>query len=70
MSESRAKALGLRPRARFVAFDVIGDDPSLMLTAPIPATKRVLHKANLESRRHRPFRGERGIRFGPAGLAA
>ncbi len=48
MSESRAKALGLRPRARFVAFDVIGDDPSLMLTAPIPATKRVLHKANLK----------------------
>ena len=49
MSESRAKALGLRPRARFVAFDVIGDDPALMLTAPIPATQRVLRKAGMKA---------------------
>lgn len=47
-SESRARALGLRPRARFVAFDVVGDDPLLMLTAPIPATRRVLAKAGLK----------------------
>jgi acetyl-CoA acetyltransferase family protein len=47
MSEATAFRLGLRPRARFVGFDVCGDDPQLMLTAPIPATRRVLHKAGL-----------------------
>jgi acetyl-CoA acetyltransferase family protein len=47
MSEAAAQRLGLRPRARFVAFDVIADDPLLMLTAPIPATRRVLAKAGL-----------------------
>ena len=45
MAESTANRLGLRARARFVAFDVIGDDPLLMLSAPIPATRRVLDKA-------------------------
>lgn len=48
MSEQRALQLGLRPRARFVAFDVVGDDPLYMLTAPIPATQRVLAKAGLK----------------------
>lgn len=47
MSEAAANRLGLRPRARFVAFDVIADDPLLMLTAPIPATRRVLKKAGM-----------------------
>ena len=47
MSESIANRLGLRPRARFVAFDVVADDPLLMLTAPIPATRRVLMKASM-----------------------
>ncbi|WP_068088918.1 thiolase family protein [Novosphingobium rosa] len=47
MSEKAANRLGLQPKARFVAFDVIGDDPLLMLTAPIPATHRVLRKAGL-----------------------
>lgn len=47
MSEATANRLDLRPRARFVAFDVIADDPLLMLTAPIPATQRVLKKARL-----------------------
>jgi acetyl-CoA acetyltransferase family protein len=45
MSESVANRLGLKPRARFVGFDVIADDPLLMLTAPIPATQRILKKA-------------------------
>lgn len=48
MSEETALRLGLKPRARFVAFDVIGDDPNMMLTAPIPATRRVLAKAGLK----------------------
>ncbi|WP_345497707.1 thiolase family protein [Nocardia callitridis] len=47
MSAARADALGLRPRARLVASTVCGDDPELMLTAPIPATRRVLRRAGL-----------------------
>jgi acetyl-CoA acyltransferase len=47
MSERRAEELGLRPRARFRAFAVTGDDPLLMLTAPIPATRKVLERAGL-----------------------
>ncbi|MGQ0837546.1 thiolase family protein [Actinokineospora sp.] len=47
MSESRAAALGLRPRARFRAFSVVGDDPLLMLTGPIPATRKILARACL-----------------------
>jgi|TARA_B100000678_G_scaffold96696_1_gene80896 acetyl-CoA acyltransferase len=47
MSEERANALGLTPRARFHAFAVVGDDPIMMLTAPIPATRRILDRAGL-----------------------
>ncbi|WP_375385087.1 thiolase family protein [uncultured Microbacterium sp.] len=47
MSAERAKQLGLTPRARFVSFSVVGDDPLLMLTGPIPATKKVLDRAGL-----------------------
>ncbi len=47
MSEERAAALGLTPRARFHAFAVVGDDPVMMLTAPIPATRRILERAGL-----------------------
>jgi acetyl-CoA acetyltransferase family protein len=47
MSADRAEQLGLTPRARFRAFDVIGDDPLFMLTGPIPATRRVLERAGL-----------------------
>ncbi|MDR2991456.1 MAG: thiolase family protein [Burkholderiaceae bacterium] len=48
VSERTAARLGLRPRARFVGFDVCGDDPLAMLTAPIPATRRVLQKTGLK----------------------
>jgi acetyl-CoA acetyltransferase family protein len=47
MSEAKAKALGLTPRARFVNFSLAGDDPRFMLTAPIPATQRVLERAKM-----------------------
>ncbi|MPY56497.1 thiolase family protein [Streptomyces spongiae] len=47
MSARRAAALGLRPRARVVASAVCGDDPLLMLTAPVPATRLVLRHAGL-----------------------
>jgi len=47
MSEERANALGLRPRARFHAFALAGVDPVTMLTGPIPATATVLERAKL-----------------------
>ncbi len=47
MSEERANVLGLTPRARFVEFALAGADPRLMLTAPIPATDKVLDRAGL-----------------------
>ena len=42
-----AEQLGLRPRARFVDFAVVGDDPTMMLTAIIPATQKALDRAGL-----------------------
>ena len=48
MSERMVVKLGLKPRARFAGFDVIGDDPLMMLTAPIPATRRVLEKSGIK----------------------
>ena len=47
MSEEKANQLGLRPRARFVQFALAADDPRLMLTAPIPATEKVLQRAGM-----------------------
>ncbi|HEX4905398.1 MAG TPA: thiolase family protein [Acidimicrobiales bacterium] len=48
MSEEKANALGLTPRARIHAFALAGADPILMLTAPIPATAKVLERAGLK----------------------
>lgn len=48
MSAQKAQELGLKPRFRIVARSVIGSDPTLMLTGPIPATEKVLKKANLQ----------------------
>ncbi|AMX82608.1 acetyl-CoA acetyltransferase [Geobacillus subterraneus] len=47
MSSDKARQLGLRPRARIVARTVVGEDPILMLTGVIPATRRVLEKTGL-----------------------
>jgi acetyl-CoA acyltransferase len=47
MSDEKAAALGLTPLARFVEFAVSGADPRLMLTAPIPATAKVLARAGM-----------------------
>ena len=47
MEQERARALGLRPRARVLASAVCGDDPVLMLTGVIPATERVLERCGL-----------------------
>ena len=47
VSEERANALGLTPKARLVAFALAGVDPVMMLTGPIPATRSVLERAKL-----------------------
>lgn len=47
MSREKAEELGLKPRFRIVARSVVGSDPTLMLTGPIEATRRVLEKAGL-----------------------
>jgi acetyl-CoA acyltransferase len=47
MSEERAAALGLTPRARFHTFALAGVDPITMLTGPIPATHKVLERSGL-----------------------
>jgi acetyl-CoA acetyltransferase family protein len=47
MEEATAVRLGLRPRAAVTHFAVTGDDPIMMLTAVIPATRRLLGRAGL-----------------------
>jgi len=47
MSQSRAHQLGLRPRARIIASAVAGVDPAYMGLGPIPATRKVLQRADL-----------------------
>ncbi|MEM1332086.1 MAG: acetyl-CoA C-acetyltransferase [Actinomycetota bacterium] len=46
-SEGYASANGLTPRARVVASANMGDDPTLMLNAPVPAARKVLAKAGM-----------------------
>ncbi|HWA63517.1 MAG TPA: acetyl-CoA C-acetyltransferase [Caulobacteraceae bacterium] len=46
-SPAYAKAHGLKPRARVVAMANMGDSPTLMLNAPVPAARKVLEKAGL-----------------------
>ncbi|KSU54521.1 MULTISPECIES: acetyl-CoA C-acyltransferase [unclassified Gordonia (in: high G+C Gram-positive bacteria)] len=47
MSEEKAAELGLRPRARVHTIAVAGDDPLLMLTGIIPATRKALLRSGL-----------------------
>jgi acetyl-CoA acetyltransferase family protein len=44
MSREKADALGLRPRARIVDQTTVGVDPVIMLTGPIPATRKLLQR--------------------------
>jgi len=46
-SADYAKAHGLTPRARVVATANMGDDPTLMLNAPVPAARKVLERAGM-----------------------
>lgn len=47
MSREKAESLGLKPRAKIIAREIIGSDPTMMLTGVIPATKKILDKAGL-----------------------
>ena len=47
MSEARARALGLQPKARFHSFAVTGSDPLLMLTGVLPATRKLLERSGV-----------------------
>ncbi|UTJ47262.1 acetyl-CoA C-acyltransferase FadA [Atlantibacter subterranea] len=49
MSESRARELGLTPRARIRSMAVVGCDPSIMGYGPVPASKLALKKAGLSA---------------------
>ena len=44
-STEAARALGLKPRARIVTTAVVGSDPVLMLTGPIPSSRLALERA-------------------------
>jgi acetyl-CoA acetyltransferase len=47
MERSKAEELGLKPRFKVHTRVVVGSDPTLMLTGPIPATQKALEKAGL-----------------------
>ena len=46
-SEAYVQAHGLTPRARVVASGNLGDDPTLMLNAPVPSTRKILKRAGM-----------------------
>jgi acetyl-CoA acetyltransferase family protein len=46
-SKARARAIGVKPRARIVSMATAGSDPVLMLTGPIPSTRKALAQADL-----------------------
>ena len=47
MDEDRAKANGLKPRAKIVANVVVGTDPYYLLDGPVDATKKILSKSGI-----------------------
>jgi acetyl-CoA acyltransferase len=48
MSREKADELGLKPRARIADLTTVGVDPVIMLTGPIPATKRLLERNDIK----------------------
>ncbi|HEY4222094.1 MAG TPA: thiolase family protein, partial [Myxococcota bacterium] len=48
MSSDKAKELGLKARARIRSMAAVGSEPEIMLTGPMPATRKALQKAKLD----------------------
>src|SRR3982074_3061437 len=61
MTEEKAKELGLKPRARIVAQAIVGSEPTIMLTGPIPATAKVLKKAGVGPKGNDPLAVHKGF---------
>lgn len=49
-SERKVKELGLKPRARVVDQVIVGSEPVIMLTGPIPATQKILKRTGMTLR--------------------
>lgn len=65
-SDTVARRLGLKPRARFHAFSVTSDDPIMMLCGPIAATEKVLSRAGLAIDQIDHYEVNEAFCFGPA----
>ena len=61
MSEAEAKRRGLKPLARIVGQASHAQEPAWFTTAPGPAVKKAAGRAQLEGRRCRPVRDQRGL---------
>src|SRR5581483_7505442 len=48
MSREKAEELGLKPRARIVDHTTVGVDPVMMLTGPIPGTRKILERNGMK----------------------
>jgi len=48
MDESRARALGLKPRARIISQALVGSEPEFHLDGPVQATARVLERSGMK----------------------
>ncbi|WP_019201702.1 thiolase family protein [Tsukamurella sp. 1534] len=70
MSAEKAAALGLTPRARFHSFSVVGSDPEIMLSGPIPATHKALDRAGLTADRIDAFEVNEAFASVPMAWAA
>lgn len=46
-SQEKGESLGLKPRARLLATALVGDEPTIMLTGPAPASRKALAKAKM-----------------------
>jgi acetyl-CoA C-acetyltransferase len=46
-SKEMGERLGLKPRAKIKAFAIVGSEPTIMLTGPVPATHKVLKRAGM-----------------------
>jgi acetyl-CoA C-acetyltransferase len=65
-SERAVKELKLKPRARVVEQVIVGSEPVIMLTGPIPATQKALKRAGMKTDDIDLYRDQRGLRAGAA----